>query len=232
MIVLLFFFHFFFPQKGPKRKKKKNNCVSPLRRLHVTSIAAQFSVEKSQVSYTVVYLGRFSAMAVKWCVFPSQLEELVRGIFTLEGVGRGGGEKVGARTPSECWGVGAPPFSHGPVPYMLQRSARVRGGAAASVNRRLVRCLSVDGRVERGLALRVWWGWGAGSASCSRTGREGRRCCWWGGRGGPGTTVTRPGSPARAAAGGGEGRGHKKREKDERRVENGTRKERERKRKK
>lgn len=28
-------------------------------------------------------------MAVKWCVFPSQLEELVRGIFTLEGVGWG-----------------------------------------------------------------------------------------------------------------------------------------------
>lgn len=113
MIVLLFFFFTFFPQKGPKRKKKKNNCVSPLRRLHVTSIAAQFSVEKSQVSYTVVYLGRFSAMAVKWCVFPSQLEELVRGIFTLEVVGRGEGGRESRSTDSlgvlGCWGASFQP---------------------------------------------------------------------------------------------------------------------------
>lgn len=75
----------------------------------MTSIAAQFSVEKSQVSYTVVYLGRFSAMAVKWCVFPSQLEELVRGIFTLGGVGRG-------------WEGGARKSEHG-----LPRSVGVLG---------------------------------------------------------------------------------------------------------
>lgn len=32
---------------------------------------------------------------------------------------------------------------------------------------------------------------GCSGASCSRTGREGRRCCWRGGRGGRGKTVTR-----------------------------------------
>lgn len=32
---------------------------------------------------------------------------------------------------------------------------------------------------------------GCSGASCSRTGREGRRCCWRGGQGGRGKTVTR-----------------------------------------
>lgn len=36
-------------------------------------------------------------------------------------------------------------------------------------------------------------------ANCSRRGREGRRCCWRGGRGGPGTTGARPGWPTLGA---------------------------------
>lgn len=37
-------------------------------------------------------------------------------------------------------------------------------------------------------------------ASCFQTGREGRRCCWWEGRGGQGMIVTRLGWPTREAA--------------------------------
>lgn len=47
----------FFSTKGKGSKQKLQHVrVSPLRCLHVTIIAAQFSVEKSQISYMYIYI--------------------------------------------------------------------------------------------------------------------------------------------------------------------------------
>lgn len=58
---------------------------------------------------------------------------------------------------------------------------------------------SVCGRTVKHVTTPVGAGGFVGGrrrASCSRRGREGRRCCWWEGRGGPGMIVTRLGWPA------------------------------------
>lgn len=63
--------------------------------------------------------------------------------------------------------------------------------------------MSVDGQSNASLlpfrCKRGFVGRGR-KASCSRRGRGDRRCCCWGGRGGPGMIVTRLGWPALEAA--------------------------------
>ena len=67
-----------------------------------------------------------------------------------------------------------------------------------------MRCLRTDSQTRHcsRLGARGVRGGGSGGrkASCSRRGRGDRRCCCWGGRGGPGMIVTRLGWPALEAA--------------------------------